>query len=430
MLSSAVQYDPDMIQRMQMENITAKEITETLEEYLSEYDKYLSNSAQRKYFSAFEKGLLSSLDRKTIEPIALSFLDETEVRGFQYYFKRAVWTGDALREKYQELLSEAISAPNGMICVDGSDFPKKGRESVGVYRQHCGRLGKTENCQAGVFAGYVSEKGYGLLDSRLYLPEIWFSDEYRNRAHKSQIPGDVAFQTKNEIALEMIRNACAGEKLDIEWVGCDSAFGCDHKFLAGLPEGLKYFAAIKENELVFLSWPEMTVPERPTGKNGPQFKHPRPSFPPVKVKEIAEASNIPWQTAYLGQGTKGPVYADTKCLRCVSCVTLTDHGNYVAPEAELWLYIRRYADGSIKYFISNAPGDTPRNALDRLATMRWSIEQCFAECKGYLGMTHYETRTYQGWHRHMFMVMVAHLFTIILRQAFKKTLFFNCQRQR
>lgn len=322
------------------------------------------------------------------------------------------------------VFGSGISAPGGMICVDGSDFVKKGKDSVGVYRQHCGRLGKTENCQAGVFTGYTSEKGYGLVDSRLYLPEIWFSEEYRNRFQKSQIPNEITFKTKNENALEMVRSVCERGALEIEWVGCDSAFGCDHKFLAGLPSGLKYFAATKENELVFLSRPDMAVPETPVGKNGRRFKHPRPSFPPVKVKEIAEDSNIPWQTACLGQGTKGPVYADTKCLRCVSCVTLTDHGNYVTPETELWLYIRRYVDGSIKYFISNAPEETPRDTLDRLATMRWSIEQCFAECKGYLGMTHYETRTYQGWHRHMFMVMVAHLFTIMLRQAFKKTPFF------
>jgi SRSO17 transposase len=78
--------------------------------------------------------------------------------------------------KYQKLLSEAISAPGGMLCADGNDFAEKGKDSVGVYRQRGGRLGKTENCQAGVFAGYASEKGYGLLDSRLYLPEIWFSD--------------------------------------------------------------------------------------------------------------------------------------------------------------------------------------------------------------------------------------------------------------
>jgi SRSO17 transposase len=94
---------------------------------------------------------------------------------------------------------------------------------------------------------------------------------------------------------------------------------------------------------------------------------------------------------------------------------------------DVWLYIRRYENGQIKYYLSNAPDTTPMETLDRLCTLRWSIEQCFEECKSYLGMAHYETRSYIAWHMHMhmLMVMIAHLFTLRLREAYKKTQYYH-----
>lgn len=421
MLIETAQYDKAMVEQMDLKELKSEEISKTLEAYLGGYSESMRNRSQRKYFGAFVKGLLSDLERKSIEPIALSILDETEVRGFQQFFKRSVLEEKAVRVEYQHQLSTAISDEGGMLCVDGSDFVKKGQESAGVYRQHCGRLGKTENCQAGVFTSYVSSKGYGLVEGRLYMPKRWFSEEYAERMKRCEVPKEITFQTKNEIASEMIRAAYESGELAIEWVGCDAAFGCDHKFLERLPEGLKYFAATKEIELVFLDMPEMIMPENP--RTGRRYQYPRPSISPIRAKAVAEDPSIPWELVMLGPGTKGPIYAHTKCVRCVSCIAQNDHGNHLAPGIEIWLYIRRYEDGSLKYFISNAPKDTERDVLNKLATMRWSIEQCFEECKSYLGMTHYETRTYQAWHRHMLLVMIAHLFTIILRQTYKKTLF-------
>jgi SRSO17 transposase len=82
---------------------------------------------------------------------------------------------------HRSMLSSLIASPNGMITIDPSDFAKKGLESVGVSRQYCGALGKVENCQTGVFVGYTSEKGYGLLNCRLYMPKSWFTDEQEQR---------------------------------------------------------------------------------------------------------------------------------------------------------------------------------------------------------------------------------------------------------
>lgn len=93
---------------------------------------------------------------------------------------------------------------------------------------------------------------------------------------------------------------------------------------------------------------------------------------------------------------------------------------YIKPGEKIWLYLRRYEDGTIKYFVSNAPEDTSIEELDRAATLRWPIEQCFEECKSYLGMSHYESQSYEGWMRHMQFVMIAHLFTTQIKELMKK----------
>lgn len=425
MLMNTVGYDPKMMDTAGIGNLRAEEITELLEKYLGQYKDCFLNRSQEKYFRVFQRGLLSDLDRKTIEPIALSFMTEKDVRGLQQYFRRSTLPDAKLLEQYQANLAESITSEDGFLSVDGSDFAKKGSHSAGVARQHCGRLGKTENCQAGVFVSYASEKGYGLVDGRLYLPKAWLSEEYLEKRRKCEIPDSVHFQTKNEMAAEMIRQTVQDGKFPVKWVGCDAAFGCDHAFLQSLPDSVRYFAAIRENELVFMTRPEMRVPETPHAKGGRPFRHPRPSVEPIPVRAIALDPLIPWERRSLGEGAKGPILSEIKCIRCVFCDGSVEHGDYMNPGPDIWVYIRKHEDGTLKYFISNASADTPTSILDRLATMRWSIEQCFQECKSYLGMTHYESRTYAGWHRHMLMVMIAHLFTLQLRLQFKKTLSYH-----
>lgn len=406
----------ELLRLHELDEAEPEAIAEALKTYLSEYKECFSNPSQIRYFETFEKGLLSDLDRKTIEPIALALLEEKDVRGFQQFFRRACFSEEKLLSCYQTHLAGALDAQDGFLSVDGSDFPKKGTHSVGVARQYCGRLGKTENCQAGVFLSYATEKGYGLVDRQLYMPQAWFSEEKARLREACKVPEDLIFQTKNAIALEMIHKAVNSGKFHIKWIGCDAAFGSDHNFLRGLPDSVYYFASVRENDLVFTERPDMKVPEN---KRGRPAKHSRPSIPPVPVKAIAGDDAVPWEARTLSIGTKGPVRALVKCVRCISCGSCVK-GSCSEPLEDVWLYIRKYEDGTVKYFLCNAPDGTPLSTLDRLAAMRWSIEQCFQECKSYLGMTHYETRTWSGWHRHMLLVMVAHLFISVLRHLFQK----------
>ena len=420
MMLTSPDYDEGMLENCGLKELKSETITKMLDKYLGEYDSVYSNKSHKRYVDVYVQGLLSELDRKSIEPIALNSLGEIGVRPLQQFFKRAPLNDEALLERYQELLSNRISAAGGMLSVDESDFTKKGEYSAGVSRQYCGRLGKTDNCQAGVFVAYASEQGYGLVDRQLYIPEKWFGSDYEAKRKRCHIPEKMTFTNKNEIALSLLNKALESNRFCVKWIGCDAAYGCDHDFLQGLPDNIYYFASTKSNELIFRQMPEMQIPNS-IGKNGRPYKHAKPLQGPVKVKTIAEDDALPWKQIVLAEGAKGPIMAQVKYLRCVSCYSTTKYGNYVAPDIEVWLYIRRHEDGTIKYALCNAPANLPISELHSAATMRWPIEQCFQECKSFLGMGHYETQSFQSWHRHMLLVMIAHLFTTLLRQSFKKT---------
>ncbi len=418
MMLAKPDYDPQILAACGLAEDDLGTVTQMLEQYLDVFKPCYRRLEQKHQVDTFIKGLLSDLERKSIEPVALRYAGPAGVRTMQMFFKNSPLNDEMMLKIYQEQLAALIGDEKGMLNVDGSDFPKKGKDSVGVARQHCGIMGKTDNCQAGVFLGYSCSKGYGLLDRRLYMPQKWFSDEYDEFRKKCAVPEKLTFKTKNELASEMIEKTTSQSTLPFKWIGCDSAFGCDRDFLESLPKQCYYFADTRSNQLVFTAMPKMETPR--SSKNGRPFKHPRPSFPPVKVSSFAEDESLPWQRISLAEGAKGPIVADVKVVRCVSCHSSTPYGNYLLPHEEVWLYIRRYADGRIKYSLCNAPADTPLEKLHCVATMRWPIEQCFEECKSYLGMGHYETRSYRAWYRHMLFVMVAHLFTMMLRLHFKK----------
>lgn len=147
------------------------------------------------------------------------------------FFKNSTFDDEKILAIYREQLAALIGDENGMINVDGSDFPKKGNNSVGVAHQHFGILGKTDNCQAGVFVGYSSIKGYGLVDRRLYMPQVWFTEDYTGLRKQCAVPEDLVFKTKNQLATEMLQAVAASGRFPFRWVGCDAAFGCDRTFL-------------------------------------------------------------------------------------------------------------------------------------------------------------------------------------------------------
>jgi len=360
-------------------------------------------------------GLLSDLPRKSIEPIALRMSDGKKVRGMQRFMKSYRWDEEGMMSKHRVMLLEEIGHEEGMITLDSSEFLKKGKESVGVARQYCGSAGKVDSCQSGVFIGYSSNLGYGLLAHQLYMPEVWFDDEHKERREFNLVPEDLTFMKKTEIATKLIHDVMEDHEVPGKYVGCDSTFGMDQEFLDSLPEHLYYFASVRSDMQVFTSTPEVEVP--PYSGRGPKPRLPQVTsgHTPVRLSELVE-SGMNWEPAVLGEGAKGPILAQLAFKR----VQISRNGLPVGDM--VWLVVRKNSDGSYKYAISNAPRDTSHLELAKVSTMRWPIEQCFKDGKSHIGMDQYEHRSWVAWNRHMTMVALGLHLLLRIRIKFQKKL--------
>jgi SRSO17 transposase len=359
-------------------------------------------------------GLMSSIQTKTAEGIALEMNTSKSVRSTQRFMKTYKWDHDTMLHKCQELTAQSLATDNGMITVDASEFPKKGKNSVGVARQYCGNTGKKDNCQSGVFVGYASEKGHGLIDCQLYLPKIWHEEDHKDLCEKNLVPEDLIFQTKNEIASLLINRI--HHKFPGRWIGCDASFGSDLGFLNSLPSSLHYFADIKSNTKVFLEKPDVGVPPyKGRGKQPTKVKV-LSNHQLISVSELEKSDEVEWKVVNLGEGTKGPLLAHVACLR----VYPSRDG---LPENDpVWLIIRKRTDNQTRHALSNAPATITFGELCQASCLRWSIERCFQEGKMHLGMDHYEHRSWPAWHRHMIYVMLAQHFLFRVRNTLKKKL--------
>lgn len=415
MLLKHCQWHPDLVPSM---DLTEKDLALMADELVAFHEQFhncLGRIEHQRLGLAYMSGLISNVKGKSVEPIALEFLDPNGVRALQRFMKNYRWDHEVMEAAHQAIMAEMIGSPDGMINVDSSEFIKKGKESVGVARQYCGAAGKVDNCQSGVFVGYSSEKGYGLLTCRLYMPEIWFTDEYAKRRKDNWVPEDLVFQTKLQIALDLINKTVESNLFPAKWLGCDATFGSDLNFLQSLPESLYYFASIRSDTYVFVEKPEIGFP--PYKGRGPYPKKlcVLPGEPQAQtVAQLAQSEKLCWKSVVLAEGSKGPIIAKVARIR----VYLSRNG--LPEEQPLWLFIRRNSDGQQKYALSNAPEDIPFSELCTASTMRWPIEQCFKEGKDQIGMDHYEHRSWPAWHRHMIYVFLALHFLLRLRIRFKK----------
>jgi SRSO17 transposase len=376
---------------------------------------------QRAWAATYLHGLLLDIPRKSIEPMILHLrgADRNAVRAMQQFVGDGAWDDTAiLRQLWREVACDLDDA-DGVLILDGSDFPKQGQESVGVKRQYCGELGKRANCQAGMFLAYASPRGYTLLDRRLYLPEDWFTAAYADRRVACGVPHDITFTTKPMLGWAMIESLVSAGSLSCRWVTCDEAFGCNTELLdkiAGL--GLWYFAEVPHDTRVWCERPASAVPA--WSGRGPKPKRERlaPEVPaPQEVQTIAAALPAEqWQQHVIQEGSQGPQVAEFALVRVVA---VRDG----LPGPAVWLVLRRsVTDSELKTYLCNAPADVPQQRLVRTSGMRWPIETCFEVSKQELGMGDYEVRSWCGWHHHMTLVLLALAFLVRLQGRFEQTL--------
>jgi SRSO17 transposase len=369
----------------------------------------------------YVKGLMVCPERKSIEPIALN-VGDGQVSALQKFINIAPWDhGDIQAEIHavaaDELVPTAAGSPIGTVgVVDESGFTKKGDQSAGVDRQHNGRLGKEDNCQVGVFLVGVTPGGAALLDHGLYLPETWCEDTKacRDRRDKVHIPEAVPFETKPQIAARLIRQTAALGVVDLDWITADEEYGRNGEFLDELETlGHRYVVEVPVTTTVWTEDPAACVP--PYGGRGRVPT--RPSRASVR-SVVAVASALPsarWQVVQVRPGAKGPLAFEFAAVR----VWAVRHGEAGPP---IWLLVRRSLEETpeIKYYVSNADATTALEVLAQVACTRHEVEAYFEDAKSYLGMTQYETRSWIGWHHHMSLVAMAHLFITLTRRDLKK----------
>jgi len=374
------------------------------------------------------KGLLSDQQRKCVEPIALRFARgrngaraaQKEVVAMQGFITASPWEAGAVFGEIQAVFGEELVPTTkqwsiGTVgVIDESGFVKAGRESVGVGVQWCGRLGKTQNCQVGVFLTGVTPGGTALLDAQLFLPEEWIKDGPRRT--KTRVPGEVKFQTKPQIAAEMIRRTLAAGKVRFDWITADELYGDSGGFLDAL-EALpqRYLVEVKKNTLVWTVDPATLSGITP----GPKRRKKLGSYRYDEVRSVQEiAASLPadaWRMLKLREGAKGPLVCEFAVLR----VWAMRHNR---PGPPIWLVIRRSLEESPKvwYYVSNASEDTPWQELAMVSGTRFRVEEFFEDGKTHLGMADYETRSWDSWHHHMSLVAVAHLYVTLTKRDLKR----------
>src|SRR5262247_3002642 len=217
-------------------------MVEHLRVFAVPYQHALETEAGKRNVYLYLQGLLSHLSRKNAESIAT--LVDVERLVLQEFIGTASWDHRPLLTVLVSEVVERLGDPDGIIAFDPSSFPKRGTHSVGVKRQWCSHRGKVDNCQVGVFMGYVSRHDHALLDFRLSLPADWARDAQRRQA--CHVPEDVCYQTRHEQCLERLE--AWAHQVPHGWVTGDDELGRHMRFRHALRErGERYVLGVPCN---------------------------------------------------------------------------------------------------------------------------------------------------------------------------------------
>jgi SRSO17 transposase len=367
---------------------------EHLTQFLQRYLPLFYRKEQRDLATLVIQGRLSGLPRKTSEPIAVEA--GRPRKPVQHFVGAGAWDDEAVLAELRCHVAEELGDPDGVLIVDGSGFPKKGSASCGVARQWCGRLGKVDNCQVGVFLSYAAPGGHAPLDRRLYLGREWAADAQRRQ--RCQVPQEVVFQEAWRIGLDLIERS--GPDVPHGWVAGDDEFGRATEFRAQLRlRHERYVLDVPCNTLV-----------RALGGPGP-----RAAFERVDVWAARQPA-ARWKTITLGGGEKGP----RKVRALKRRMQTKDADGHVGP-AETVVVLRSLGDEpQTWYAVSNADRQERLATLARVHGQRHQAEEVLQEGKGEVGLGHYEVRSWVGWHHHMTLALLALWFLVLERRRLGK----------
>jgi len=363
-----------------------------LESFVQPFTASLREPEQRRHTVEYVGGLLSKLEHKTGESIA--YLHDRERQGIQKFIAQVPWDHRLPLATLARQVGDDLGEADGVIVFDPSAFAKKGTKSVGVARQWCGRLGKVENCQVGIYMGYVSRKEHALVNFRLYLNKEWTKD--RSRLKEAGVPKTVAFRTRHELALEMLDEQ--GSYLPHSWVSGDDEMGRPASFRRKLSDrGERYLLATPSNTLV------RDIDAPPPQYSG-RGRHSKPPFTRLD-RWCAMLPETAWTTIAGRDGEKGPLTVEA-VKRRVQARTPTGG---TGPEEVLFITRERQSAGTYKhdYYLSNADAEVPLAEFARVAKAAHRIEECFRRAKSEAGLGDYQVRNWIAWHHHQTLALLA-----------------------
>jgi SRSO17 transposase len=379
-----------------------------LSTFMAPFVETLQGQALTQHAQTYVSGLLSDVERKNVESIAYH-VGQNRL-GLQGFIGWADWADAPLRQTLLDQVGQQLGQGDGVLVFDPSAFPKSGRESVGVARQWCGRLGKVDNCQVAIYLGYVSAHGHTLVDLRLYLPKEWTQD--KARLQKAGVPkAHRGYRTRHQLALDMLEQN--GTVLPHAWIAGDDEMGRPYWFrrrLAGLGE--RYLLAIPSNTLMR---DLETAPPVSSGRGR------RPQRPWHSVEQWSQAlGDDAWKRLDVRDGSKGPLVVEVVKRRVVSRTHRRQQGH------EEMLVVMRYRDRDnqqvvkVDYYLSNAAPETPLWQFARVAKAEHRIEDCIQRSKSEAGLADYEVRNWTGWQHHQTLSLLATWFLVQETERGKK----------
>jgi SRSO17 transposase len=384
----AVRYE-EMMAEAEVKPEAFEGVLERLTEFVQPFAASLTHVAQCEHVEEYVAGLVSNVKRKNIESIA--YLHEQDRQPLQKFIGQNPWDHRPLIGELARQIGVALGQADGVLVIDPSGVLKQGKGSVGVARQWCGRAGKVDNCQVGVYLGYVTSKEHALVDMRLYLPKEWTKD--KPRCKRAGIPKEIRFRTRHELTLEMLREHRA--VLPHAWVTGDDEMGRNSGFreeLRGMNE--QYLLAVPSNTLVR----DLDAVPPPYGGSG------APPKVPFQRADSWMKTAKNWTRIEVRPGEKGPLVVEA-----VKARVQTKLGHRNGPEETLVIFRERRGRKTIRqdYGLSNAPFGTPLREFARVLDAEHRIEECLRRAKGEAGLAQYQVRTWKGWHHHQTLTLIA-----------------------
>jgi SRSO17 transposase len=379
-----------------------------LETFMAPFVERFCRQEPDQHAQTYVCGLLSDVERRNVESIAYRFGQDR--LPLQRFIGWAPWDDAPLRQELTQQVAQQLGQEEGVLVVDPSGFPKSGRESVGVARQWCGRLGKVDNCQVAVYLGYVSGQGHTLVDMRLYLPKEWTQD--KARLDKAGVPQDRrGYRSRHQLALDMLQ--ARGPLLPHRWIAGDDEMGRPYWFRRRLAHlGERYLLAVPGNTLIR---DLQTTPPESRGRGR------RPKRPWQRLDQWS-ASLVPaaWTPIDVRDGAKGPLVVET-----VKCPVVARTPQRQEGHAEMAVVVR-YRDRDRQevvktdFYLSNGAAETSLSEFARVAKAEHRIEECLERSKSEAGLADYEVRNWVGWHHHQTLSLIATWFLVTETDRGKK----------